>query len=68
MIFIHILIIQDLLKHYINASSDELYKAYIALEEEQTEETANKHCKDRIDFLKAREVKSTSKEGYAQGK
>lgn len=43
MIFIHILIIQDLLKHYINASSDELYKAYIALEEEQTKETANEH-------------------------
>ena len=39
-----------------------------SLEEEQTEETANEHRKDRIDFLKASEVKSTSKEGYAQGK
>ena len=35
-----------------------------SLEEEQTEETANEHRKDRIDFLKAREVKSTQKEGY----
>lgn len=40
---LYILIIQDLLKYYINASSDELYKAYIALEEEQTKETANEH-------------------------
>ena len=47
-------------KHSLTASA--------ALEEEQTKETANEHRQDRIDFLKAREVKSTQKEGYAQGK